>query len=41
MTRHHLFLCFAAHDLLVAACSGGGTKKVSSDSVAVVGDDSI
>ncbi len=41
MRRLPLILCFAALVLLVAACGGGGTKKVSSDSVAVVGDKSI
>jgi parvulin-like peptidyl-prolyl isomerase len=42
MKRLPLILTFAALVLLVVACgSGGGPKKVSSDSVAVVGDKSI
>nr|MDQ2982265.1 peptidylprolyl isomerase [Actinomycetota bacterium] len=40
--RHPLIRSCAALVLLVAACgSGGGSKKVSGDSVAVVGDKSI
>ena len=41
MRRLPLILCFAALVLLVAACGSGGAKKVSSDSVAVVGDKQI
>lgn len=42
MRRLPLILCFAALVLLAAACGGsGGTKDVSSDDVAVVGDQSI
>ena len=42
MRRLPLILCFAALVLLAAACGGsGGSKNVSSDEVAVVGDQAI